>query len=67
MSGNHATGWYEGRRFIWLGTRKKWFTLYVQHANGTWGETYQIATPENLQKAMREAQAVMQETDQEKY
>lgn len=50
IGGNKITGWYKGKRFVWMATRQHWFVCSIQGLDGEWTEDFKITTKAEWQK-----------------
>ncbi|MEM2550204.1 MAG: endonuclease NucS [Nitrososphaerota archaeon] len=46
--------WYKGRRFMYLGCKKKFFACLIQRSNGSWTGRIRITTKEDWEKAFND-------------
>lgn len=55
LKGHWISVWYKGKRFIYLGARKKFLKLFVQKNNGTWLPDVYIRDRKDLENAFIKA------------
>jgi hypothetical protein len=50
VAGHAVTLWYKGKRFMWIGVRRKWFAADVLSPAGGWGGQVNVRTNKDWEK-----------------